>query len=134
MKYLLDTNICIYIINKKPLSTIERIREKQINEIAISTITIAELEYGVERSQHTDQNRIAVIEFLVPFNILEFDQDAAIAYGKIRKQLESKGTPIGPMDLLLASQALSHHLILVTNNEKEFKRIENLQIENWAAK
>jgi tRNA(fMet)-specific endonuclease VapC len=134
MKYLLDTNICIYIINKKPLTTIDRVREKQINDIAISTITIAELEYGIERSRHSAQNRIALLEFLVPFSILDFDQYSAIAYGKIRKQLESKGTPIGPMDLLLAAQALSHNLILVTNNEKEFKRIDNLQVENWAAR
>jgi tRNA(fMet)-specific endonuclease VapC len=134
MNYLLDTNTCIYIINKKFPSVIDRIRSKQIDEITISTITIAELEYGVERSQHSDQNRIALLEFLVPFKILAFDQQAATVYGKIRSYLESKGTPIGPMDLLLASQAISHNLILVTNNTREFKRINNLQVENWVSR
>ncbi len=134
MKYLLDTNTCIYIINKKPPSTVNRIRSKQPDEIAISTITVAELEYGVYRSKHVDQNRIALLEFLVPFIILDFDQSAAAVYGSVRASLEQKGIPIGPMDLLLASQALSQHLILVTNNEREFRRVEGLQTENWARK
>ncbi len=134
MKYLLDTNTCIYIINKKPPSAVSRIRSKQAEEIAISTITIAELEYGVYRSQHADQNRIALLEFLVPFIILDFDQSAAAIYGSIRASLQSKGTPIGPMDLLLAAQAMSQQLVIVTNNEKEFRRIEGLQIENWIRK
>ncbi len=134
MKYLLDTNTCIYIINKKPPSAVNHIRSKQPDEVAISTITIAELEYGVYRSKHVDQNRIALLEFLVPFLILDFDQSAAAVYGSVRASLEQKGIPIGPMDLLLASQALSQHLILVTNNEREFRRVEGLQTENWARK
>jgi tRNA(fMet)-specific endonuclease VapC len=131
MNYLLDTNICIYIINKHPASVLERIRSKQTDEIAVSTITIAELEYGTERSQYPDQNRIGLLEFLAPVTILDFDQRAATYYGRIRKLLETKGQPIGPMDLLLACQALSQNLILVTNNTKEFKRVEGLRIENW---
>lgn len=134
MKYLLDTNICIYIINKKPLSAVNHIRSKQSDEIVISTITIAELEYGVYRSQHPDQNRIALLEFLVPFIILDFDQSAAARYGAIRASLESKGTPIGSMDLLLAAQAMSNKLVLVTNTEREFRRVEGLEIENWVMK
>ena len=97
----------------------------------MSTITIAELEYGVYRSQNTDQNRIALLEFLVPLAILDFDQSAAAVYGSIRASLESRGTPIGPMDLLIAAQAMSQGLILVTNNEREFGRVEGLGIENW---
>jgi tRNA(fMet)-specific endonuclease VapC len=92
---------------------------------------MAELVYGMEHSTHPARNRIALLEFLVPFSILDFDQHSAFLYGKIRKQLESEGTPIGSMDLLLAAQALSHGLILVTNNEKEFRRVQNLHIENW---
>jgi tRNA(fMet)-specific endonuclease VapC len=134
VKYLLDTNTCIYIINKKPPSAVNRIRSKQAEEIAISTITIAELEYGVYRSQRADQNRIALLEFLVPFIILDFDQSAAAIYGSIRASLKSRGTPIGPMDLLLAAQAMSRQLVLVTNNEKEFRRVRGLQIENWIIK
>jgi tRNA(fMet)-specific endonuclease VapC len=131
VKYLLDTNICIYIINKKPPSAVYRIRSKHPDEVSISTITIAELEYGVHRSKHIDQNRIALLEFLVPFMILDFDQSAAAVYGSVWASLERKGTPIGPMDLLLAAQALSQQLILVTNNVREFRRVAGLQIENW---
>jgi tRNA(fMet)-specific endonuclease VapC len=131
VKYLLDTNTCIYIINKKPPSAVDRIQSKQPEDIAVSTVTIAELEYGVYRSQKVDQNRIALLGFLVPLAILDFDQGAAAVYGSIRSSLEARGTPIGPMDLLIAAQAMSHGLILVTNNEREFGRVDGLGIENW---
>jgi len=131
VKYLIDTNTCIYIINKKPPSAVNRIRSKQPEDIAISTVTIGELEYGVHRSQKIDQNRIALLEFLVPLTILDFDQGAAAVYGSIRSSLEARGTPIGPMDLLIAAQAMSQGLVLVTNNEREFSRVDGLGIENW---
>ena len=132
MIYLLDTNICIYIINKKPPAVVKRIQSKQPEQIAISSITLSELEYGIVRSRYPDRNRIALLEFLIPFMILDFDQMASVVYGWIRSFLESKGKPIGPMDLLLAAQAMSRNMILVTNNEKEFNRIDGLQTENWA--
>lgn len=132
MNYLLDTNICIYIINKKPAAVLKRVQAKQPGQVAISTITVAELEYGVARSRYPQRNRLALLEFLVPFAILDFDEQAAMEYGLIRSSLESKGRPVGPMDLLLAAQAKSHNLILVTNNEKEFARVDGLRIENWA--
>jgi tRNA(fMet)-specific endonuclease VapC len=131
MKYLLDTNICIYIINKRPASILDTIRSKHPDEISISSITIAELQYGAERSRNPHQNRIAILEFLMPFRLLDFDQRAASCYGKIRNILESRGTPVGPMDLLLASQASAYSLVLVTNNIKEFKHIDSLRLENW---
>jgi len=131
MNYLLDTNICIYTINKKPSSVVSKIRSKRPEEIAISTITIAELEYGVTKSLHPDQNRAALLEFLIPFTIMDFDQIASLHYGQIRMSLESKGMPIGPTDLLLAAQAKSRNLTLVTNNEEEFQRIDSLRLENW---
>ena len=131
MNYLLDTDICIYTINKKPPAVLKRVQSKQPGQIAISTITLAELEYGIVRSRYPDRNRIALLEFLFPFVILDFDQAAATEYGRIRSSLETKGRPIGPMDLLLAAQAKSHHLTLVTNNQKEFVRIEGLRVENW---
>ena len=134
MKYLLDTDTCIYIINKKPPSAVNHIRSKQPDEVSVSTFTIAELEYGVYRSKHADQNRIALLEFLVPFAILDFDHSAATVYGSLRATLERKGTTIGAMDLLLAAQAMSQQLILVTNNEREFRRVAGLQIENWIRK
>ena len=132
MNYLLDTNICTYIINKKPSVVLKRVQSKQPGQIAISTITLAELEYGVARSRYPDRNRIALLEFLFPFMILDFDPEASVEYGQIRALLDAKGRPVGPMDLLLAAQAKSHNLILVTNNEKEFRRIDGLRIENWA--
>jgi len=131
MTYLLDTNTCIYIINKKPSAVIKRIQTKQPEEIAISTITQAELEYGVARSRLPDRNRVALLQFLFPFFLLDFDQMAASQYGLVRSFLESKGKPIGPLDMLLAAQAKSRDLILVTNNEREFRRVEGLRIENW---
>jgi tRNA(fMet)-specific endonuclease VapC len=132
MNYLLDTNICIYIIKKKPPVVLKQVESKQPGQIAISTITLAELEYGIARSQYPDRNRVALLEFLLPFTILDFDQAASAQYGHIRSLLESKGRPIGPMDLLLAAQAKAHGLVLVTNNEKEFKRVKGLRVENWA--
>lgn len=132
MNYLLDTNICIYIINRKPAAVQKRVQAKQPGQIAISAITLAELEYGVARSRYPERNRMALLEFLLPFMVLDFDQGASVEYGLIRSSLEAKGRPVGPMDLLLAAQAKAHNLILVTNNEKEFARIDGLRIENWA--
>ena len=132
MTYLLDTNTCIYIIKRRPQATVDKMRAKRPEQIAISTVTIAELEYGVAKSQRPEQNQLALMQFLVPFEILDFDHRAAQDYGHIRARLESEGSPIGSMDLLLAAQAMSLRLILVTNNEKEFGRVEGLRIENWA--
>ncbi len=132
MNYLLDTNICIYIIKKQPAVVLRQVQSKQPGEIALSAVTLAELEYGVARSHYPDRNRVALLEFALSFTILAFDQMASAEYGRIRSLLESKGRPIGPMDLLLAAQAKSHNLILVTNNEKEFRRIAGLRLENWA--
>jgi len=131
MTYLLDTNICIYIIKRKPAVVLKHVVSKQPGEIAISTITLAELEYGVARSRYPDRNRVALLEFALPFTILDFDQAAAAEYGRIRSLLESRGMPMGPMDLLLAAQATAHDLTIVTNNEKEFTRAEGLRVENW---
>ena len=110
---------------------LKKVESKQPGQIAISTITLAELEYGITRSRYPDRNRVALLEFLLPFTILDFDQAASAEYGHIRSLLESEGKSIGPMDLLLAAQARSHSLVLVTNNEKEFKRVEGLRFENW---
>lgn len=132
MKYLLDTNICIYIIKKKPEKVIKKFREHKVGDIAISSITIAELNYGIAKSSKLNENTIALKEFLQPLEIIDFSQEDTEAYGKIQSGLENKGTPIGAMDLLIASQALSRNLILVTNNENEFKRIKEIRIENWA--
>lgn len=101
------------------------------NSISISSITIGELQYGVEKSLFPERNLFALQKFLTPFNIVDFDYPAAVEYGKIRSILEKKGTPIGPMDMLIAACAISKGLTLVSNNTREFSRIENLGLENW---
>lgn len=132
MKYMLDTNICIYVIKHKPEAVIKRFLEHDPEELCISAITYAELMHGVEKSQAVEKNRMAISLFLSPITILEFSSQAAEVYGSIRVDLEKKGTPIGPMDLLIAGHAKAEKLILVTNNMKEFNRVEGLQVENWA--
>ena len=132
MRYLLDTNICIYIIKKKPESVIKKFEKLKVGSIAISTITLSELYFGVAKSSKPDENLIALQEFISPLEILDFTISDSVIYGKIRNSLEKKGLPIGAMELLIASIAKSNDLILVTNNVKEFSRIEDLKIENWA--
>ena len=131
MSYLLDTNICIYIIKNRPKAVIQQLRRQPLEDINVSTITLAELELGVAKSERRETNRLALIEFLSPFRIRDFDQAAAHEYGILRSELETRGTPIGPLDMLIAAHAISLQLILVTNNIKEFRRIGNLHIENW---
>ncbi|MDY2629544.1 MAG: type II toxin-antitoxin system VapC family toxin [Lachnospiraceae bacterium] len=131
MKYMLDTNICIYVIKKKPESVIRKFLEKEPDELCISAITYAELMHGVEKSQAIEKNRLAMSLFLSPITILEFNANAAEEYGKIRSDLEKNGTPIGPMDMLIAGHAKTEGLILVTNNTKEFNRVDGLKVENW---
>jgi tRNA(fMet)-specific endonuclease VapC len=131
MEYLLDTNICIYIIKKKPVEVFERFKNLTIGDIGISTITLAELQYGIEKSSNPEKNREALEKFLTPIEILEYGYNATIEYGKIRAELEKKGVPIGPLDMLIASHAISLDVILVTNNMREFERIPSLKTENW---
>jgi len=131
VEYLLDTNICIYLIKKKPESILKRFRDLTIGSVGISSITAAELQFGVNKSQHVEQNRQALNQLLIPLEIFDFDYNAAIEYGKIRNDLEKSGIPIGPLDTLIAAHALSLNVILVSNNIKEFKRVKNLKLENW---
>ncbi|MFZ7132852.1 MAG: type II toxin-antitoxin system tRNA(fMet)-specific endonuclease VapC [Eubacteriales bacterium] len=131
MKYLFDTNICIYILNNRYLKILDQIEAAGIEEIAISTMTIAELVVGIEKSKRKEENKVALMEFLLPYKILDFTQEDSYKYGQIRADLERQGNVIGNMDMLIGSQAITRSLILVTNNEKEFKRIENLVVENW---
>lgn len=131
MHCLLDTNICIYIIKKKPPGVLKKLAAHAMSDVGISSITVAELVYGVEKSSLPDKNRDALDEFLSPFEIMPFDDRAAEVYGRIRTLLERKGTPIGSMDMLIAAHALSLGVTLVTNNAKEFKRVPHLQVANW---
>ena len=132
MEYLLDTNICIYIIKKKPAEVFERFKKLTIGDVGISSITLAELQFGIEKSSNSEKNREALAKFLTPIEIIDYGFDATVEYGIIRAELEKKGIPIGPLDMLIASHAKSLDVILVTNNVREFERIAGLKIENWA--
>jgi len=133
IKYMLDTNIGIYIMNRRPIEVINQFKQFDIGEIGVSTITVSELRYGAAKSKNREVNQQRVDAFLLPFEIMPYDEIAADSYGHIRWQLEKRGEMIGPLDLLIAAHAVSRDLVLITNNEREFKRVENLKLENWAA-
>ena len=130
--YLLDTNICIYVIRRRPTHVVDRLIAHDPREVAISSVTLAELEFGVEKSTAQIRNRAALELFLAPLQVLAFDAGAAKRYGAIRADLERKGRPIGGLDLMIAAHALAVEAILVTNNPREFTRVPRLRIENWA--
>ena len=131
MHYLLDTNICIYLIKKRPTEVLERFRQHSPQEVAICTITLFELQYGIEKSQYRQRAEDALTKFLLPLDLIDLDRSAAIEAASIRAQLERKGMPIGPYDLLIAGLARSRDMTLVTNNTREFERIVGLHLENW---
>ena len=131
MKYMLDTNICIYIIKKQPENVLKKFTSFTLGDICISSVTFAELMYGIEKSQHHKKNKAALDEFVLPLDILPFDDLSATHYGHIRAYLEKKGTPIGALDLMIAAHAQSINYTLVTNNVKEFTRVPKLKIEDW---
>ena len=130
--FLIDTNICIYAIKKQPKEVLKKLSENFRDGIHISSLTVAELEFGVSNSQYPEKNRIALLEFLSIFDILPFEEKDAVPYGEIKSELHKIGNIIGLIDLLLAAQAISNDLIFVTYNTKEFSRIVNLKIEDWS--
>ncbi|HKL85200.1 MAG TPA: type II toxin-antitoxin system VapC family toxin [Treponemataceae bacterium] len=129
--YLLDTNICIYIINKSPKQVVEHIKQLKPYQIKLSSISLGELEYGVSKSVYREKNRNALVHFVSAFEIVNFNDSDAEVFGLIRAELENRGQIIGPYDMQIAAQAITRDLILVTNNTDEFTRIGNLQVENW---
>jgi tRNA(fMet)-specific endonuclease VapC len=131
MRYFLDTNICIYIINQHPPNIIAKFTQFDPYEIGISAIVVSELQYGVAKSSQPQRNQQRLDAFLMPFQVVPYDTAAAQAYGPIRAALEKSGQLIGREDLLIAAHALANDLTLVTNNEQEFLRVPNLKVENW---
>ncbi len=129
---LLDTNICIYAIRNRPTAVLRRLRATRRGEIAISAITMAELQFGVAKSARPDANAEALRVFVAPFEVLPFDDAAAAQYGRIRSYLEPRGIAIGTMDLLIAAHAASIPATVVTNDEADFRRVPGLEVENWA--
>ena len=131
MKYLLDTDICIYLINERPKKVLDHFKRKAVSDIGISSISVSELSFGIAKSGSA-RNRSALEVFLLPLEIIAYDINAAMVYGEIRAGREGQGKPIGPLDMLIAAHALSQGVTLVTNNEKEFRRVNKLKVENWA--
>lgn len=131
MAYLLDTNICIYFLNRSSENIITRMKNLSPTDIKLSSITVAELFFGAEKSKTKNKNLAIVEAFTRHFEQIPFDERCCRNYAEIRASLQKKGIPIGPMDMLIASISLTHNLILVTNNVKEFKRVKGLNIENW---
>jgi tRNA(fMet)-specific endonuclease VapC len=131
ISYLLDTNICVFLICNKSQTVLQRFRQHPVGDIGISAVTLAELRYGADKSQDPAANHAALDVFLVPLSVLDFDAEAASHYGKIRADLEGRGLPIGPLDTMIAAHARSLSVTLVTNNVSEFSRVPGLTIEDW---
>lgn len=127
---LLDTNICIYIINAKPAAVLERFKNYRLGEIGLCSVVAAELAFGVAKSGSA-RNRQALEMFLAPLTILPFDEHAAWAYGDLRAELGGRGTPIGSLDTMIAAHALSQQATLITNNTREFAKVPGLHVDNW---
>jgi tRNA(fMet)-specific endonuclease VapC len=131
VRYLLDTSVCIDLIRRRSPRMLERLQRSTVGDVGLSSITLAELQYGVARSRFPSQNAQALEAFLLPLEIVPFEAEAAAAYGPLRDGLERQGTPIGAMDLLIAAHARSLNVTLVTSNTREFARIEGLNVEDW---
>lgn len=131
MIYMLDTDTCIYVINKRPQHVFDRFKEHSVGDIGISSIALSELHYGAHKSSNPKRNLESLDAFLTPLEILDYGERQAQIYGRIRNDLERRGEPIGSMDLLIAAHALSLGLILITNNTREFSRVTELRIESW---
>lgn len=130
MKYMLDTNICIYVMNERPAEIKQRFNQ-QMGQLCISSITLAELHYGANRSRNVAHNLAVIHDFCKHLTVLPFEVEASAAYGRVRAALQKEGKPIGSNDMLIAAHALALELVIVTNNEKEFSRVSGLQCENW---
>jgi tRNA(fMet)-specific endonuclease VapC len=131
VKILLDTDICIYAINRKRPEILSRVRDYRIGEVGISSITYAELRFGVENSARVEENLDRLERFLLPLEIVPFDAEAGRHYGRKRSELKRLGCPIGSNDILIAAHALALDTTLVTNNVREFSRIAGLRVEQW---
>ena len=132
MRYMLDTNICIYAIRQKPEKVFSKLKKMNPADICVSAVTYAELACGVEKSAAVERNRLVLSLLLANIEILDFDSKAAEEYGRVRADLEKQGVPIGPLDMMIAGHARSLGYTVVTNNLKEFSRVSGLKTENWA--
>ena len=132
MKYLLDTNICVFVIRRKSPLVLQRFRQQLPNDLGVSTVTLAELRFGADKSKDPIKNHAALNSFLAPIQVLTFDAECADYYGRVRSDLERRGLPIGPLDTMIAAQSLRLSVPLVTNNTGEFTRVSGLILEDWS--
>lgn len=133
MRFMLDTDSCIALIKRKPYKMVDKLTSHAPGDVGLSTVTLAELRYGVAKSAQKETNAGALDKFLLPLEIADFDETAADAYGEVRAALEKSGTPIGPLDTQIGAHALSLGAVLVTHNTREFRRIPGLAVEDWLA-
>ncbi len=131
MKVMLDTNTCIAIIKRTSPRVLKRFNAYTVGEVGISWVTLAELEFGVAKSQHQEKNQAALDEFVLPLEIANFEREAARVYGRVRAMLEKLGTPIGSLDMIIGAHALALGVTLATNNTREFSRVKGLTVVNW---
>ncbi|MFP4429919.1 MAG: type II toxin-antitoxin system VapC family toxin [Spirochaetaceae bacterium] len=131
MKYMLDTDTCIYVINESPQGVFDRFKQERVGDVGLSSISLSELHYGAEKSSNPGKNLSALENFIAPLEVLEYGEQEAEEYGQIRSYLEKRGEPIGSMDMLIAAHARSIGVTLVTNNSREFKKVPGLPIETW---
>jgi tRNA(fMet)-specific endonuclease VapC len=131
MRFMLDTDSCIVLIKRKPAKMLDKLTSHAPGDIGLSTVTLAELRYGVAKSAQKERNNQALDEFLLPLEIADFDEMSAGAYGEVRAALEKAGTPIGPLDTQIGAHALSLGAVLVTRNTREFRRVPGLAVEDW---
>jgi len=134
MRLMLDTNTCIALIKRKPVHVLQKFNEYQVGDIGVSAVTLAELRYGVSKSQHQAKNKEALDEFMLPLEVAAFDEQATVAYGVLRAALEKQGAPIGSLDTMIAAHALSLGVALVTNNTREFNRVPELVVVDWVSR
>ena len=132
MKFMLDTNTCVDLIRKKNDQILRRMKRRSPDELCVSSVTLSELEYGAAKSMDPARNRLALAEFMTPLTVAPYDDAVAPVYGLVRAELEKAGTPIGPLDTMIAAHALSLGLTVVTDNEREFRRVSGLRVQNWA--
>jgi tRNA(fMet)-specific endonuclease VapC len=132
MGFMLDTNACVELIRNQDARILRRIKRRKPDELSVSSVTLSELEYGAAKSANPEKNRLALAEFMTPLTVLPYDDTVAPVYGRVRAALEKQGTPIGPLDTMIAAHALSLGLTVVTDNEREFRRVSGLRVQNWA--
>jgi tRNA(fMet)-specific endonuclease VapC len=131
IRFMLDTNVCVDLLRGEAAGLFRRLRKMKVDEVALSSITLAELQYGVAKSSDPPRHEDLLAQFCAPLAIMPFDSSAAEIYGKVRTELERAGTPIGPLDTLIAAHALALDVTLVTSNEREFARVKGLRVANW---